>query len=131
MVNDRLMCQWMVERVSRSLGRPATIAVLGAFLFCEAQARVAAGEESLAPAAGLGTFEMTEQRSRIVEVSGVIVAGGVECPLLRLDSGERFALQGLRTTDAPVGARVTVRGLPVRMSTCQQGPAFQVIEHVK
>lgn len=74
---------------------------------------------------------MAEQRSQLVEVSGIIVAGGVECPLLRLDGGEQLALQGLRMQDAPVGARVTVRGLRIRMSTCQQGQAFQVLEHVK
>jgi hypothetical protein len=61
-------------------------------------------------------------------ISGIVVAGGVECPLLQLEDGQRFALQGLASSRVAPGAALTVRGFPIRVSTCQQGPAFQVLE---
>ena len=64
----------------------------------------------------------------VTSVSGVVVAGGVECPLLRLPSGEQVALEGVSRSDAPIGAALTVRGFPIEFSTCQQGKPFQVLE---
>jgi hypothetical protein len=59
-------------------------------------------------------------------IVGTILAGGVICPLLQLDDGRVFALQGFDRSAAQVGARVSVAGQPIMMSTCQQGPAFLV-----
>lgn len=59
-------------------------------------------------------------------IVGTILAGGVICPLLQLDDGRVFALQGFDRSAAQVGERVAVAGQPIRMSTCQQGPAFLV-----
>jgi hypothetical protein len=54
-----------------------------------------------------------------VTVTGQIVAGGVECPMLQLETGGRAALQGANRL--AVGSRVRVRGRWSDLSTCQQG----------
>lgn len=69
---------------------------------------------------------MIAEDTRII--SGEIVPGGVECPLFQVDSGERFALQGLPGPHGAIGEKLTIRGFPARMSTCQQGDTFQVLE---
>lgn len=68
--------------------------------------------------------------AEIIEISGVVVGGGVLCPLLQLEDGRQFTLNGLRKIPE-VGTRLTLRGVPVRMSTCQQGLAFRVVEIVE
>ncbi len=54
-----------------------------------------------------------------VTVTGQIVAGGVECPMLQLETGGRATLQGANRL--AVGSRVRVRGRWSDLSTCQQG----------
>lgn len=54
-------------------------------------------------------------------VRGVLVAGGVICPLLQLVSGERVPLMGLGMDDHPPGTELTLEGHFVERSPCQQG----------
>ena len=70
--------------------------------------------------------QITSMSQTIEIIVGTILAGGVICPLLQLDDGRVFALQGFDRSAAQIGDRVSVSGQPIMMSTCQQGPAFLV-----
>lgn len=63
----------------------------------------------------------------IYRVSGVISNEGVECPTLRSDSGELYALAGDIGRFGP-GDRVKVRGTTPEMSYCMQGTTLAVEE---
>ena len=66
-----------------------------------------------------------------VDVSGLIVEGGVECPILQAADGQNYALQGVTPGETPVGTKVRVRGTFVELSTCQQGQAIRVDEIIE
>lgn len=59
-------------------------------------------------------------------VEGVVIEGGIVCPLIRLKDGRVFSLQGIGQADAPVGRQLRLAGMEVQMSTCQQGRTFHV-----
>ena len=58
-------------------------------------------------------------------VTGTLVGGGVECPLLRADNGRLYSLAG-DTGDFRRGERVRVEGRLAEVSICQQGATIQV-----
>ena len=64
--------------------------------------------------------------AQVQSISGIVVDGGIVCPLLKLADGRVYALQGAARADAPVGLAITVSGMLIAMSTCQQGDAFLV-----
>lgn len=70
---------------------------------------------------------MKEQSERIL---GVIVQGGVVCPLFLADDGSRFPLQGVDRERYPVGTRLSLVGQFVRVSKCMQGPRTLQVEYV-
>lgn len=53
-------------------------------------------------------------------LSGVVIAGGITCPMLKLDSGETVSLMGVTAQIAPVGSTFSGSGVFVRYSNCQQ-----------
>ncbi len=53
-------------------------------------------------------------------LSGVVISGGINCPMLKLDSGETVSLMGVTPQNAPVGSTFSGSGVFVRHSTCQQ-----------
>ena len=58
-------------------------------------------------------------------VTGTIVRGGAECPLLRSDDGRRFSLAG-DTNGFDIGDRVEVTGRLAGVSICMREPTLQV-----
>lgn len=74
-----------------------------------------------------GPFRVIE-RPRAAErltVTGTIVKGGVECPLLRSDEGRRYSLTGDLGGFGP-GDRVRVTGRLAEVSICMQEPTLEV-----
>lgn len=71
------------------------------------------------------------QVQQVEIIQGTVVEGGIACPLLRLADGRVLALQGVGRSEARPGAKLRLKGMHVQMSTCQQGPAFHVIELTK
>lgn len=65
------------------------------------------------------------QPSERLTVTGTIVSGGVECPLLRSDDGRRFSLSG-DLGGFGRGDRVEVTGRLADVSICMQGPTLEV-----
>lgn len=63
-------------------------------------------------------------------VHGVIVDGGVVCPLLLADDGTRLALQGVVKNWYPVGTKLLLEGHFVRVSKCMQGTKTLHVEKV-
>lgn len=63
-------------------------------------------------------------------ILGVIVPGGVVCPMFLTDNGSRFPLQGLDRERYPVGTRLSLVGQFVRVSKCMQGPKTLQVEQV-
>lgn len=60
-------------------------------------------------------------------LSGVVIAGGITCPILKLDSGDAVSLAGITPRTAPVGTTLRVSGTFIRYSNCQQaGRTFRV-----
>lgn len=74
----------------------------------------------------LRASETSAIKTDTVSFQGVFVAGGVECPLFEVDDGRVFALQGIDRTLVQIGAKAILWGHERMISTCQQGPAFQV-----
>jgi len=64
------------------------------------------------------------------ELSGVIIAGGVVCPLLQTDSGEIYALSGAVPARPEPGTQLRLRGYEAKLSICQQGREFRVTQVV-
>jgi LysM repeat protein len=60
-----------------------------------------------------------------LSVSGTMIEGGVECPLLRADNGRVYSLTGNTGGFGP-GDRVLVEGRLAEVSICMQGTALQV-----
>jgi len=58
-------------------------------------------------------------------VSGTIIKGGIECPLLRSDEGRVYSLTG-DIGGFGLGDRVLVEGRLAEVSICMQGQALQV-----
>jgi LysM repeat protein len=58
-------------------------------------------------------------------VTGTLIRGGVECPLLRGDNGRVYSLTG-DLGEYGVGDRVEVAGRLAEVSVCMQGPTLQV-----
>ena len=60
-------------------------------------------------------------------ISGVVIEGGVECPLFQTDGGERFTLMGAGgPRQFEPGTRLRIKGLPAAASTCMQGNSLIV-----
>lgn len=74
----------------------------------------------------LRATETSAIKTDAVSLQGAFVAGGVECPLFEVDDGRVFALQGIDSALVQIGAKATLWGHETMISTCQQGPAFQV-----
>lgn len=60
-----------------------------------------------------------------LNVTGTLIRGGVECPLLRADNGRVYSLAG-DTGGFGLGDRVLVEGRLAEVSICMQGPTLQV-----
>jgi LysM repeat protein len=63
--------------------------------------------------------------SERLTVTGTLIGGGVECPLLRADSGRLYSLAG-ETGEFNRGDRVQVHGRLAEVSICQQGATIEV-----
>ncbi len=59
-------------------------------------------------------------------LEGVFLGKGVECPQLKLTSGEQISLSGAVAKDVALGEAVRVTGRFVNMSKCMQGRTFVV-----
>lgn len=67
--------------------------------------------------------------SKAEKLSGVVIAGGITCPMLKLQTGESVSLMGVSKQKAPAGQTLTATGIFVRHSTCQQAArTFRVDE---
>ncbi len=53
-------------------------------------------------------------------LEGVVIAGGITCPILKTDTGETVSLMGVTAQNAPVGQHFSATGNFVRYSNCQQ-----------
>jgi hypothetical protein len=60
-------------------------------------------------------------------ISGVFLGQGVECPQVRLDTGEQISLQGPLPEGLTVGAPVEMARRFLMMSHRMQGRAFQIL----
>jgi hypothetical protein len=61
------------------------------------------------------------------KLTGILVEGGVVCPLVRSASGQTISLVGLPRDTRVIGRRVELTGSYLRESQCQQGDrTFQV-----
>ncbi len=59
--------------------------------------------------------------------TGLVIKGGVECPLFRTDGGETFTLMGVGGPDRfEPGERLRITGRPAAASTCMQGKSLIV-----
>jgi hypothetical protein len=65
-----------------------------------------------------------------VTVTGVLVEGGIVCPLLELDTGERVPLMGAGVRDYAAGTRLEIKGVYVQRSPCQQGRRTLRVERI-
>ena len=65
-----------------------------------------------------------------VPVSGVVVPGGIVCPLLRKADGEVVPLAGVTPDAFAEGTRLSLEGSFVPRSTCQQGQRTFAVERV-
>nr|WP_306263871.1 hypothetical protein [Pararhizobium sp. IMCC3301] len=55
-------------------------------------------------------------------LSGMVVPGGITCPILKTQDGKTVSLMGIRPADAPIGKDFDFSGTFVARSTCQQLP---------
>lgn len=61
-------------------------------------------------------------------IQGVLVDGGVVCPLFRLASGEQVPLMGVTMAAFPVGTSLSLEGVFIKTSPCMQGErTFRVL----
>lgn len=58
-------------------------------------------------------------------VSGIFLGAGVECPQMRLTSGEQISLSGA-VPEAAIGEKLTFTGRWALISKCMQGREFRV-----
>lgn len=58
--------------------------------------------------------------SKAETLSGVVIEGGITCPMLKLGTGETISLMGVAAQKLPVGQTFSASGMFVRYSTCQQ-----------
>jgi hypothetical protein len=65
-----------------------------------------------------------------ITVKGVLVDGGIVCPLLKLATGELVPLMGIGMTDYPFGTRLEIKGTLIQHSPCQQGSQTLRIDRV-
>lgn len=74
-----------------------------------------------------GPFRVTARSapSERLVVTGTLIRGGVECPLLRADTGRVYSLAGDLRGYGP-GDRVEVAGRIAEASICMQGPTIEV-----
>ena len=63
-------------------------------------------------------------------LSGVVIEGGIICPLLKLESGETVSLIGVTSQHAPVGNTLNARGNFIRYSNCQQAARTFRVEEI-
>lgn len=67
---------------------------------------------------------------RILVVQGVVIEGGIECPLLQTEGGRALTLQGFQPHPPP-GTRLRLRGTVLSKSFCRQGVSFETIERLE
>ena len=60
-------------------------------------------------------------QSETMTTKGVLVDGGIVCPLLKLATGELIPMMGIGMTEYPTGTSLHVEGTLVQQSPCQQG----------
>lgn len=78
----------------------------------------------IASASGQSAFA-----SKAETLSGVVIAGGITCPMLKLQTGESVSLMGVSKQIAAAGQALRASGTFVRHSTCQQAArTFRVDE---
>lgn len=65
-----------------------------------------------------------------VTVTGVLVEGGIVCPLMELDTGERVPLMGAGVRDYAAGTSLEIKGVYVQRSPCQQGRRTLRVERI-
>ena len=70
------------------------------------------------------TIPATDQDPGTEVISGILVPGGVECPLFRMDSGTDITQQGLPRSLMVIGSRLRIAGRWARKPFCQQGRTF-------
>lgn len=63
-------------------------------------------------------------------LSGVVIEGGIVCPMLKLESGETVSLTGVTSQHAPVGNTLNARGNFIRYSNCQQAARTFRVEEI-
>ena len=56
-----------------------------------------------------------------IAIKGVLVEGGIVCPLLKLGSGDLVPLLGAGLAEYPIGTSLEIKGTYVQRSPCQQG----------
>jgi hypothetical protein len=56
-----------------------------------------------------------------ITATGVLVDGGIVCPLLKLTTGELLPLMGIGMTEYASGTSLEIEGALVQHSPCQQG----------
>jgi hypothetical protein len=66
-----------------------------------------------------------------IRIHGMVIDGGIVCPLLTTESGDRFPLMGIRKNEYPTGTWLDLTGKFIRFSTCQQGERAFSVETVK
>ncbi len=80
---------------------------------------------ALAAIACSASVTVAQTQSGRLTVTGTLVGGGVECPLLRADDGRLYSLAG-DTGAFSRGERVRVEGRLAEVSICQQGATIQI-----
>lgn len=68
---------------------------------------------------------MSGEKGRIIELSGTLITGGVECQLFQTDSGEKYTLIG-DLNGFKDGDRVSMSGSVVEISHCMQETTIMI-----
>jgi len=74
-----------------------------------------------------GIMSALASETELLRVKGLMVEGGIVCPMFRSDDGTIFPLMRLSKNDHPIGTSLELRGTFVKKSMCQLGErAFNV-----
>ena len=76
---------------------------------------------------------MAEKNAAAVQIRihGIVTDGGIVCPLLTTENGDRFPLMGIRKNEYPSGTWLDLTGRFFRFSACQQGERAFSVEKVE
>jgi hypothetical protein len=75
-------------------------------------------------------FHNTSMSESTILVRGLVVPGGVVCPLFRTVSGETLSLTGLSTKEFKQGLVLSLTGRWEAQSVCMQGYPTLRVEHI-